>query len=52
MPKGNSVRHLSQRLLSHEPSAKGRNANSKAFFSSFPLLFHPLAKYIDLMNND
>lgn len=40
MPKGNSVRHLSQRLLSHEPSAKGRNANSKAFFRVFRFYFN------------
>lgn len=39
MPKGNSVRHLSQRLLLHEPSAKGRNANSKGLFRIFRFYF-------------
>lgn len=39
MPKGSSVRHLLQRLLSHEPSAKGRNANFKTLFRVFRFYF-------------
>ena len=39
MPKGSSVRHLSQQLLSHEPSAKGRNANSQALPRVFRFYF-------------